>query len=248
MIFLNSASKIGCRKPSRRLAAEKAAETVSQLVMWRLTSNLEWSEIERLSAKWANPYELTLAQDFTDRLDSLPLGEKTGNLLIQVDAVDQASVGMVDALRANLHGKTVLGLHALTGSVSTPVSPSVACWVRLGRKEAWVQVVASDERAADWVPIGKFTLHVTGESGQFDAIKFSDALSEGVLSRLVRAQLSKGPRIKGKETYRVRIENGTPLILNGLAILGSGCHEWRGTQSVVGDQHPAPQEYDSPGE
>ena len=46
-------------------------------------------------------------------------------------------------------------------------------------------------------------------------------LAEGVLSRLVRAQLRRGPTVKGKATYQVRIDNASPLVLNGLAVLGT---------------------------
>jgi hypothetical protein len=48
----------------------------------------------------------------------------------------------------------------------------------------------------------------------------ADALAGGILDRLVRAQLSPGPRAKGKPTYRIRIENASPLVLNGLAVQG----------------------------
>ena len=34
--------------------------------------------------------------------------------------------------------------------------------------------------------------------------------------------MSKGPRVKGKETFYVRIDNASPLLLNGLAITGEG--------------------------
>ena len=50
-------------------------------------------------------------------------------------------------------------------------------------------------------------------------------MAEGVLGRLVRAQLSKGPRVKGKDTYKVRIDNASPLILNGLAVAGTSKKE-----------------------
>ena len=33
-------------------------------------------------------------------------------------------------------------------------------------------------------------------------------------------QLTKGPRDKGKLTYQLRIENASPLILNGLSLIG----------------------------
>ena len=47
---------------------------------------------------------------------------------------------------------------------------------------------------------------------------WGDRIAEGVLGRVVRVQLSKGPRVKGHETYRVRIENASPFVLAGLAI------------------------------
>ena len=82
-----------------------------------------------------------------------------------------------------------------------------------------MQVAASDA-AGRWVPAGKFSLKCERQAGKLDESKFADALAEGILGRLVRAQLSKGPRVKGKETYKVRIDNASPLILNGLDVLG----------------------------
>ncbi len=42
-----------------------------------------------------------------------------------------------------------------------------------------------------------------------------------MLVRLVRVRLSRGPKVKGKETYRIKIVNESPMILNGLALAGS---------------------------
>ena len=53
-----------------------------------------------------------------------------------------------------------------------------------------------------------------------DAAKLADEVAEGLLGRLVRAQLVKGPRAKGKLTYRLHINNASPLRLNGLAAVG----------------------------
>jgi hypothetical protein len=33
--------------------------------------------------------------------------------------------------------------------------------------------------------------------------------------------LSPGPRIKGKATYEIRLDNASPLVLKGLAVAGS---------------------------
>ena len=58
-------------------------------------------------------------------------------------------------------------------------------------------------------------------------MKFADALAEGILNRLVRAQVIKGSaqREKGKLIYQIRIENASPLILNGLAMVGTASKE-----------------------
>ena len=60
------------QKALRRLAADKAPTTLSQLVMWNLSAGLDWNSISQLSQQWANRHELTLAQDFVERLDTLP--------------------------------------------------------------------------------------------------------------------------------------------------------------------------------
>ncbi len=65
--------------------------------MWNLSAGLDWDTISQLSQQWANRYELTLARDFVERLDTLPEGE-TGRLLFQVDGSDEAS--QVDGGRA----------------------------------------------------------------------------------------------------------------------------------------------------
>ncbi|MDR3620285.1 MAG: hypothetical protein P4L85_13120, partial [Paludisphaera borealis] len=103
-----------------------------------------------------------------------------------------------------------------------PEGPAVACRVRLNGEEATVLVSSSNSTGQTWVPFGKFTVPVARKDGKVDAEKFTDGLAEGVLSRMVRAQLAKGPRVKGKETFKIRIDNASPLILNGLAVLGTG--------------------------
>ena len=77
------------QKALKRLAADKAPATVSQLVMWKLASGMDWANIAQLSAKWANPHELTLAQEFVDRLDTLP-DDETGTILFAIEGVDAA--------------------------------------------------------------------------------------------------------------------------------------------------------------
>ena len=96
--------------------------------------------------------------------------------------------------------------------------------MKLKAGEASVQVLSSDATAQNWVPFGKFNLPLTHGQEKFDATRFADDLAEGVLNRLVRAQVIKGAttREKGKLVYQIRIENASPMVLNGLALLGTG--------------------------
>src|SRR5262249_40624814 len=45
-----------------------------------------------------------------------------------------------------------------------------------------------------------------------------DRVAEGVLGRLIRVRLSRAGQ--GKDAFRIRIENGSPLVLNGLTLGG----------------------------
>ncbi len=56
--------------------------------------------------------------------------------------------------------------------------------------------------------------------GMSAASALADAVAEGLLGQLVRAKLVRGPREKGKLTYRIQISNGSPYRLNGLAAVG----------------------------
>ena len=208
------------QKALRRLGARVAPASVSQLVMWRLAGGLDWNTIAQLSQDWANRYELTLAQDFVDRLSALPEGE-SGRLLFEISGADAAGESQAAELSEAIKGKTVLGLQAVIGVPSRPEGPAVACQVRFRDNTAMVQVVSSDGSAQNWLPFGKFSLPVAKDKAKFDGARFADALAEGIINRLVRAQLIKGPREKGKLTYGIRIDNVSPLNLNGLAVLGT---------------------------
>jgi hypothetical protein len=208
------------QKALRRLAADKAPTSVSQLVMWRLAAGLDWDTMSQLSEKWANRYELTLAQDFVEHLDTLP-EEETGRMLFQISGTDAASEAMAAEVTNVVRGKTMLGLLAQMGIPARPEGPAVACRVRLTASEALVQVTSSDATGRSWVPSGKFTLPLVHDRGKFDAAQFADALAEGLLNRLVRMQLTKGTREKGKLTHRLKIDNASPFLLNGLAALGT---------------------------
>jgi hypothetical protein len=212
----------------KRLAKDKAPQTVSQLVMWRVAGGLEWATIANLSKGWANAHELTLAQQFVEQLDGLAEGE-SGTMLYDVRASNAALEPLASEIGTLLKGKNVLGLRTKSGAPARPEGPAVLCRISVSgtasKPEALVQVLTSDATASKWLAAGKFTLPLARESGKLKGVEFGNAMAEGVLGRLVRAQLSKGSRVKGKDTYKVRIDNASPLILNGLAVAGTSPKE-----------------------
>ena len=221
------------QKALRRLAADKANNRVSQMVMWRVASGLPWETIGRLAQDWGNSYEMTMAQAFVERLDGQLEGE-AGVIRFQVDAADDASKELAAELTKTLKDKPVLGLWAREGVPAEPLGPAVACRVRLKGDEATVVVSSSNATAQSWIPYGKFNVPVDRKDGEFDAARFADGLAAGVLNKMVRARVSKGAKVKGKSTYTVRIDNASPLILNGLAVLGVDDEETAKPRQLAG--------------
>ncbi|WP_406697400.1 hypothetical protein V5E97_00940 [Singulisphaera sp. Ch08] len=204
----------------KRLAEDKAPQAVAQLVMLRVASGHEWDAIEGMSKSWSNAHELTLARNFVDGLGAMP-AEETGVLQYEVVSKGTAGESAAQELRDALKEKTLLGLKGVSGVPSEPKGPAVACKVQVNGDEATVQVATSDGPARSWAAAGKFTLPLSRKkTGELDVAAVADGLAEGILDRMVRAQLSSGPRSKGKPTYKIKIENASPLILNGIAVLG----------------------------
>jgi hypothetical protein len=205
----------------RRLSEHMAPSRLSQVVMWHVCAGLDWSTISQLSGNWVNRHELTLAQDFVARLDTKDAGENA-RIHFEVSGSDEATEVMAADLSRTLQNKMVLGLLADTGMPPRPNAPAVACRVKLNPSTALVQVYSSDGAAQHWVAFGKFSVPVKQNKGKLDAYHLCDEMSEGILNRLVRAHLSKGVKDKGKMHYDLRIDNASPLVLNGLAALGVG--------------------------
>jgi len=207
----------------RRLAKDKAPENVSQLVLWAV-AGMSWDEIARLSKGWANAQELVLARDLVSKIDALPASE-TGRLLIEIAARGDEASKAAESLKGVFRDRTMLGLTVESVVPAKPTGPSVACKIQISgtaaRPEALVQVAANDGRGA-WLALGKFTLPVAlDEAGNVKGVAFGDSLAEELLKRLVSVKLVKGPKVKGKESYAIRVENNSPLILNGVAVAGS---------------------------
>jgi hypothetical protein len=142
--------------------------------------------------------------------------------LLEFTGSDAAGKSNAAEVGKAIQGITLLGLQVQVGEIpASPEGPTVACRVRLTEKDALVQVASSDPTSTSWAAVGKFSLPAAAVKGKLDTVKFVDGLAEGILNRLVRTQLSRGPREKGKETFKVRIDNASPMILNGLAVLGT---------------------------
>jgi hypothetical protein len=214
---VNESSRV--QKALRRLAAEKAATPVAQLVMWNVAVGLDWDTIAGLSRDWANRHELALAKDFVDHLDTVSEWE-TGRIFFEIRGLEPATEPKAVELKKAIEGKLVMGLHAEIGVPAKPDRPALACRVGLKGDEVQVQLSGSDGAARSWVSYGKFAVATRGDRARADASELADDIVEGLLGRVVRTQLVKGPREKGKLTYRIRIENGSPFRLNGLAAVG----------------------------
>jgi hypothetical protein len=130
------------------------------------------------------------------------------------------------ALRTVLAERSMLGLAVKEGVPMNPQGPSLAIRVRLDEKVARVQFSSTKPAASTWVPLGKLELPLLKDETGKDktprpAAELADALAQSLLGRLVDATLIPGKKVKSKETYKLRIDNASPLILNGLALTGS---------------------------
>jgi hypothetical protein len=119
----------------------------------------------------------------------------------------------------------VLGLKAASGVPARPSGPSVGCKVQLvgepGKPEALVQVAESDGHR-EWTSMGKFSLPVPLDAkGQPDLVTFGDKLAGGLLERLVRARMIRRQTLGGTPTYTYQVDNASPLLLNGFAVVGT---------------------------
>jgi len=203
----------------KRLSAEKAPTVITQLVLWNL-SGLDWNTIATLAKDSANPYELSLARQFVANFDASAQAD-SGRVFVEV----RGDSALAAELKKLFKDFAVLGLKAEAGIPARPEGPAVALTIDLGTesKEAQVTVKATDGRAQAWVDAGKFTAPAVTKDGKADAPALADAVASGVLVRMVDAKLVKGTKkVKGKDVYTIRVDNYSPLILNGLALTGTG--------------------------
>jgi hypothetical protein len=227
----------------RRLARDKAPETVAQLALWG-AAGMPWDEVARLSHGWANAHELALAKQLAS--SDTKSAADTGRLLVEVSAREESQRGLAAELAKALAGRTMLGLAIEPTVPARPSGPAVACKVQLigtrEKPEATVQVAFSDASGTAWTAAGKFPMTLAvDEKGVAKGDAFGDTLAEDLAKRLVGVKLAKtpssGPLPKGpkdKDAYTIRVENYSPLLLNGVAVVGEGAKETEPAKVLLG--------------
>jgi hypothetical protein len=214
------------RAALKRVAEDKAPPSVAQLVVWNLVNGFDWSTIGQYSRTWANAHEMALARDFVARLPdsrNQKYGEvEAGTIYWDLTSRRGEKDAFTAELRKLLEGQTVIGLTAKSGIPTAPKGPAITCRIRLEDESAHVQVSSSDEAVKSWVPVGKFQVGVRNSSGAArKPIEVVDAFAESLLGRLTSVKLIEGPKQNGKRTYKIRVDNASPLILNALALAGT---------------------------
>jgi hypothetical protein len=206
----------------KRLAEQKAPETVAQLVLWHLGYGIDWPTLEDLSRSWANRSELALAKQFVDRREGAEASGRVGEpgtIAYEVSAAQPGDERLAAEVRRLLDDRPLLGLTARRGIPAQPRGPALACRIEIKDGSTSVRVSSSDEAGHSWVDVAKFSLPSlkAGETPPTPA-EVIDRVAEGMLERLIRVRLTREGQ--GKDAYRIRIENGSPLILNGLSLAG----------------------------
>ncbi|MDR3632637.1 MAG: hypothetical protein P4L84_02305, partial [Isosphaeraceae bacterium] len=213
------------RAAVKQLAQEKAPETVAQLVLWHVGSGIDWSSLERLARPWANASELALARRFVSELDATasetsPVARCT--LDLELIAADSRSEALATRLRSTLDGRPMLGLIVRVRQAEPLRGSVLSCRVRLERGAASAHVLATGEGGIPLRNVGKFSIALADSKGtERSALEIADALAAHLVDCTVRVHVTPGPRVKGKETYKIRIDNGSPLVLHGLALGGA---------------------------
>jgi len=228
----------------QRVAEDKAPPVVSQLVMWHVYNGLSWPTIETISKGWANDYERALARDYVNRLRqagdpfALPKNE-SGAIYFELTSRRTDGDALTHSLRETLVAHPMLGLAVKEGVPMNPEGPSIAMRVRLDDDVARVQFSSTKPTARTWLPLGKLELPLLKDKAGTDkttrpVVEIADALATSLLGRLVDATLIPGKKVNNKPTYKLRIDNASPLVLNGLALTGTEPSADRPPSSLAG--------------
>jgi hypothetical protein len=223
------------RDALKRLAEAKAPQTVAQMVIWYVTDGADWEQVGRFSQGWGNAQEIALAQQFVaslDKTDQGPSKADRGTLYWDLKVEGDQSPGLADSLRTLWDKYPVLGLAAREGVPVQPKGPALSCQISINDDAIDVRPAASHPSGSDWVPLKEFRvkrLELTVDDQKAASLsdeqkrerlaaRIGDAIAKGMVRQLVRTRLSRGPRVAGKESFRIKITNSSPMILNGLAL------------------------------
>jgi hypothetical protein len=230
------------QKALKGLAKAKAPQTISQMVLWNVTSGADWDNVGRLSQGWGNAHEIALARRFVDGLEEAHASSaraEPGLLYWDLKADGDQYKELIDGLRTLWAKYPVLGLTAREAVPERPEGPALACWMELKGGALDVRLAASHPSGSDWVRAGAFQIKLSdakpgpaepeGDASagtndqprEREAVLLGDRVAAGVLDRVVRVQLAHGSKSKPKESFRIKIVNESPLILSGLALGGS---------------------------
>jgi hypothetical protein len=205
------------------------------MVLWYVVAGADWDDIGRLSQGWGNADEIALAKQFVAGLGSpeKPVGQSDpGVLYWEMKGEGAAARDLADGLRTFWAKYPVVGLAAKEKVPDHPGAPALACRMTVSDETVTVTLDRSHPSGSDWVSLGTLRVALSdltpseGDTAEKSskapspAARLADRVVEGALAKLVRVQLARGPKVKGKESFRVTIVNESPMILNGLALGG----------------------------
>ena len=228
----------------KRLAEAKAPQTVAQMVTWYVTAGADWDDIGRLCQGWGNAHEIALAKRFVASLEKGEEGSQAtkadpGMLYWEIKADSDHHPELATGVRSLWEKYPVLGLTAKEGVPEHPAGPALACRAEVTDTAIEVKLSASHPSGTDWILVDRFRLKLSELEQRPDdsakdtapltveqrrersSARFADALAGGMVARLVRVSFGRGPRVHGKESFRIKIINDSPMILNGLAVSGT---------------------------
>ena len=159
---------------------------------------------------------------------------------------------MAEGLRGLLRKYPIVGLTGKEGAPAGPNGPAPACKLEISDVAADVTLSASHPSGSDWVALGMFRIKLADLKTKADSsgaatsalstetksARLGDAVAAGMVGRLVRVNLSRGPKVKGKDTYKIKIVNSSPMVLNGLALGGAEARDDAAPSVVAGMSLP----------
>ena len=228
----------------RRLAAEKAPISVTQVVIWHLMG-MDWVKIEQFAKNWVNPHELALAKHLVKELNQERGGrgnskelfaEESGMLHVEFVAND-TTAELAKEFGTTFKDRPILGLRVDNAIPERPIGPSLAARVKVDPKtlKVAIELHATDAAAGRFEKIGSTTVELLEkDTTQERAIKIAEATATGLLDQLIKVKFVAGKKVKGKPTYQIQITNESPLILNGIALTGPSAKATRPPTTLAG--------------